>query len=74
MNDSPVFIVDGDEEDKELIEDAWLESGFTNKLYFFNNAEDVIRELEGPALRLLALRPKRLERANHSLRESARRR
>lgn len=46
MNDSPVFIVDGDIEDKELIEDAWKELGFTNKLYFFNNAQHVIDELE----------------------------
>jgi CheY-like chemotaxis protein len=46
MNDSPVFIVDSDLEDKDLIEDAWQELGFSNKLYFFNNAEEVIRELE----------------------------
>ena len=46
MNDSPVFIVDDDIEDTELIEDAWQELGFANKLYFFNNAEDVIREME----------------------------
>lgn len=46
MNDSPVFIVDGDMEDKELIETAWREAGFNNKLYFFSSAEDVIRELE----------------------------
>lgn len=46
MNDSPVFIVDSDIEDKELIEDAWHELGFQNKLCFFKNAEDVIHELE----------------------------
>lgn len=46
MNDSPVFIVDGDLEDKELMEDAWRELGLANKLYFFDNAEDVIREME----------------------------
>ena len=46
MNDSPVFIVDSDWEDKELIEDAWQELGFANKLYFFNSAEDVIHEME----------------------------
>lgn len=46
MNDSPVFIVDGDIEDKEIIEDAWRELGFTNEIRFFNNAESVIRELE----------------------------
>jgi DNA-binding NarL/FixJ family response regulator len=38
--------VDGDLEDKELIEDAWKELGFTNKLCFFSNAEDVIHELQ----------------------------
>lgn len=46
MNDSPVFIVDSDMDDKGLIEDAWQELGFENKLYFFDNAEDVIREIE----------------------------
>jgi len=46
MNNSPVFIVDSDAEDKELIETAWKDSALDNKLYFFSNAEDVIRELE----------------------------
>ncbi|HTM92294.1 MAG TPA: hypothetical protein VL095_07750 [Flavisolibacter sp.] len=46
MNDSPVFIVDSDIDDKELIEEAWQELGLANKLCFFNNAEDVIREIE----------------------------
>ena len=46
MNDSPVFIVDGDLEDKEFIEEAWRELNFENKLYFFNNADDVIKEME----------------------------
>lgn len=46
MNDSPVFIVDDDIDDRESIEEAWKELGLANKLCFFNNAEDVIRELE----------------------------
>src|SRR5690348_6451923 len=46
MNQSPVFIVDSDMEDKELIEDAWKDLGFENKLYFFSHAEDVIHEIE----------------------------
>ena len=46
MNDSPVFIVDDDIEDKELIEDAWKELDWGNKLYFFKNAQEVIDELE----------------------------
>lgn len=50
MNNSPVFIVDSDRDDKELIEEAWQQLGFENKLYFFNNAEDVINEIEGGTL------------------------
>jgi CheY-like chemotaxis protein len=46
MNDAPVFIVDSDIEDKELLLEAWEELGLPNKLYFFNNAEKVIEELQ----------------------------
>ena len=46
MNNSPVFVVDSDIDDKQLIEEAWQELGLVNKLCFFNNAEDVIREIE----------------------------
>jgi CheY-like chemotaxis protein len=46
MNQSPVFIVDSDLEDKELIADAWQELGFENTLFFFDTAEDVIRKIE----------------------------
>jgi len=49
MNDAPVFIVDSDIEDKELLEDAWKELGLPNKLFFFKNAEEVIRQLESDA-------------------------
>jgi CheY-like chemotaxis protein len=50
MNDSPVFIVDSDIDDKELIQEAWQELGLANKLYFFDKAEDVIREMESGTL------------------------
>ena len=46
MNDAPVFIVDSDLEDKDLLQDAWKELGFPNKLYFFKNAEEVIKQIE----------------------------
>lgn len=46
MKDSPVFIIDGDLEDKDLLNDAWQELGYPNQLYFFSNAEDVIEQLE----------------------------
>ena len=46
MNDAPVFIVDSDIEDKELLAEAWKELALPNQLYFFKNAEEVIRQLE----------------------------
>jgi len=46
MNDAPVFIVDSDLEDKDLLQDAWKELGFPNKLFFFKNAEEVIKQIE----------------------------
>ena len=46
MNDAPVFIIDGDLEDKEILAEAWKELNLPNKLYFFKNAEEVIRVLE----------------------------
>ena len=46
MNDAPVFIVDGDLEDKQILEEAWKELGLPNELYFFKNADEVIEILE----------------------------
>jgi CheY-like chemotaxis protein len=46
MNDSPIFIVDSDLEDKEILEEAWKELQFKNELYFFKNAEEAIHQLE----------------------------
>lgn len=50
MNDSPIFVVDSDIDDKELLEEAWNEVQFPNKLYFFKNAEEVIHEVENNSL------------------------
>ena len=44
MNDAPVFVVDDDLEDKELLEDAWKELRYPNKLYFFKTAEVICLE------------------------------
>jgi CheY-like chemotaxis protein len=46
MNNSPIFIVDSDMDDQELLQQAWEELGFSNKLYFFKNAEDALHQLE----------------------------
>jgi DNA-binding NarL/FixJ family response regulator len=46
MTNAPVFIVDGDIDDKELLAEAWRELALPNQLYFFKNAEEVIWQLE----------------------------
>lgn len=46
MNDSPIFIVDSDMDDTDLLEKAWSELKYPNRLYFFKNAEEVIEQLE----------------------------
>lgn len=50
MKDAPVFIVDGDIDDKELLAEAWKELALPNQLYFFRNADEVIRQLETNSL------------------------
>jgi CheY-like chemotaxis protein len=46
MNSGPIFIVDDDTDDRELLEDAWKELEFENQLKFFENAEDVLAYLK----------------------------
>jgi CheY-like chemotaxis protein len=50
MNNSPVFIVDSDLEDAEILDEAWKDLGISNKLYFFKSASEVIHELETNSL------------------------
>lgn len=49
-NNAPVFIVDSDLEDKEILEAAWNQLQFPNKLYFFKTAEEVIQQLENDSI------------------------
>jgi CheY-like chemotaxis protein len=46
MNNSPVFIVDDDHDDREFLEQAWKELGYTNSLKFFDNGEEVLNYLK----------------------------
>jgi CheY-like chemotaxis protein len=46
MNNQPIFVVDDDIDDTDLLEDAWKELEFKNKLKFFRNAEDVLEHLK----------------------------
>ena len=43
MIDGPVLIVNDDDDDRELLQDAWKELGYKNPLIFFNNGEDVLQ-------------------------------
>lgn len=45
MNTAPILIVDDDEDDRQLLQDAWTELGFPNALLFFNTGEEVMHYL-----------------------------
>lgn len=46
MNNSPVFIVDDDHDDREFLDQAWKELGYKNPLKFFDNGEEVLKHLK----------------------------
>jgi CheY-like chemotaxis protein len=50
MNESPVFIVDDDEDDQEFIVEAWKELGYVNELKFFQNGDAVLKHLKAEPL------------------------
>lgn len=45
MNTNPIYIVDDDSDDEELIRDAFKELKIENELKFFTTAEGVLSEL-----------------------------
>ena len=46
MNTDPVYIVDDDEDDNELIRDIWKELHYNNPLLFFRNGQAVLDHLQ----------------------------
>lgn len=46
MNNSPIFIVDDDTDDREFLEEAWKELGYKNPLRFFDNGEEMLQTLK----------------------------
>lgn len=46
MNTAPIFIIDSDLDDQELLEQAWKELQYVNKIYCFKTAEDALYHLE----------------------------
>ena len=45
MNNNPIYIVDDDEDDQQIIKEAVSELGLKNELKFFYTAEAVLNEL-----------------------------
>lgn len=45
MNTNPIYIVDDDKDDEDLIKEAFIELGITNELRFFSTGEGVLNEL-----------------------------
>ena len=49
MNTNPIYIVDDDKDDEDLIKEAFTELGIINELRFFSTAEGVLYELNNSA-------------------------
>ena len=45
VNTAPIIIVDDDEDDKHLLQDAWKELGYPNPLLFLKTGEEVLHYL-----------------------------
>jgi CheY-like chemotaxis protein len=46
MNRHPIYIVDDDVEDNEIIQDVWEQMGLENELIFFTNGKDLIERIK----------------------------
>ena len=46
MNDGPIFLVDSDQDDQDIVTYAWKELGYKNELQFFHSAETVLHYIE----------------------------
>ena len=46
MNNNPIYIVDDDAEDEDLLKEAFDELGLNNQLKFFSSAEGILNELK----------------------------
>ena len=45
MNENPIYIVDDDQDDEEIIRDAINDLGLKNKLQFFHTGEELMNQL-----------------------------
>jgi DNA-binding NtrC family response regulator len=45
MNNESIWLIDGDADDQEMVQQVWKELNLKNELVFFENAEDAINAL-----------------------------
>lgn len=45
MNIHPIYIIDDDIDDKEIVQEVWNDIGLENKLVFFNSGDELIERL-----------------------------
>ena len=46
MKTNPIYIVDDDKDDEDLIEEAIRELGYQNELKFFHSGDEILKELK----------------------------
>ncbi|HEX8462879.1 MAG TPA: response regulator [Segetibacter sp.] len=46
MNIPPIYIVDDDIDDKEIVQEVWEQMGLENKLVFFSTGDELISQLK----------------------------
>lgn len=50
MNTDPIYIVDDDRDDEELITEAIRELGYQNEIKFFGSGEEILKALKGNSI------------------------
>ena len=55
MNTSPIYIVDDDSDDEDLVKEAFEELGITREVKFFRTAEGVLNELKNDVVPFMIL-------------------
>lgn len=46
MNRHPIYLVDDDQDDNEIVKEVWESLGLENELIFFDKGEDLINQLK----------------------------
>lgn len=55
MNTNPIYIVDDDSDDEDLVKEAFEELGITREVKFFRTAEGVLNELKNDVVPFMIL-------------------